>query len=1041
MNRLIALLFFTVNIFGQNVSDIKKEFEANIKTPNTADFARQGNVPISLYAGELNLSIPLINVPIGNQAPLDISLSYNASGFVPSKRSGIIGLNWALNVGGMITREVRGLPDDQRGSPGTLNAVNGYFAHGFIAGKKALNVSGPISTLPTNATINSLNFSSGFLRAKINTLDDKFYSCRFSNTTNGTSDYDYEPHPDIFNFNFNGITGKFFMGNDGEFKIVTNQPNNLKIDISNMNFQLYTNICVPQAYSEIVITDNTGNKYYFGGESKNLEYSVNLGSPTGDPKGTVINAWMLKRIEYSNNKITYFNYKDDFLGTSGPRFCEYDTAGFWHDNLIEKSKFVTLNQNVNDIRELVDSQISQTGGPQSTTISANYGSTIGTTYTLNKKAILENIQGENFNLEFIYSLQAHVFNNTSSFVSGFKNFKEIQLDQINLKYGLSLVKSITFNHLLFGGTTAVNSFPRMFLSGIQETGKNPYTFDYFINNATFPKPSTCAIDHWGFYNGKSANDSGFQLIPQGLYTSSGDFTYTSTIREADINFSKLGQLTKINYPTGGYSEFIYEPHNYSKRLERRSANNFLPQLYTEYGISGGTRIQSVKDFDGISNTNIKDYVYTDGVLLQWPRYLLKLNSTTSVTMTTGYGGTVTINTATSRGYLQSTTINRNTQEGSVVTYSQVRENTSGNGYTINKFTDYTTNPDTTEGINPTIQLTSGSYTPLTLTKNLQYDYNDRSIERGKLLWTKYYSATNVLKQQEDYVYNIDPNRLDKYNATVNFSYAWVQNLRMYYYNNFLTQKTSTAYLNGNSFSTIENYVYSTINNNLKSKSTTNSFGETIGTNYYYPGDTEMLGEPYLTEFANNFMTGIPLKSVTLKNNTEVLSANKVVYEKNSSTYNLLLPKYYFGAKGSANNSDLERKLTIDKYDNRGNVLQYTTENGIPVTFIWGHNRTLLVAKIENATFNEILAALSVSETNLINGGELYFTSINNLRNNLGFAKAMITTYSHAPLVGVSQVIDPKGDVMYYSYNLSNELKTIRDKNDNILNDTEMHYKQ
>jgi hypothetical protein len=46
----------------------------------------------------------------------------------------------------------------------------------------------------------------------------------------------YEPDRTFFNFNFNGITVVFFMGNDGII-VYTDFPNN-KVDLSQMTFQV-----------------------------------------------------------------------------------------------------------------------------------------------------------------------------------------------------------------------------------------------------------------------------------------------------------------------------------------------------------------------------------------------------------------------------------------------------------------------------------------------------------------------------------------------------------------------------------------------------------------------------------------------------------------------------------------------------------------------------------------------------------------------------------------------------------------------------------
>uniref|UniRef100_UPI00374DB3F5 RHS repeat domain-containing protein n=1 Tax=Flavobacterium sp. TaxID=239 RepID=UPI00374DB3F5 len=115
------------------------------------------------------------------------------------------------------------------------------------------------------------------------------------------------------------------------------------------------------------------------------------------------------------------------------------------------------------------------------------------------------------------------------------------------------------------------------------------------------------------------------------------------------------------------------------------------------------------------------------------------------------------------------------------------------------------------------------------------------------------------------------------------------------------------------------------------------------------------------------------------------------------------------------------------------------ENGTPVTIIWGYNKALPIAKIENATNGQVAVALGVSDVSALN--ETNLDAINTLRNNASFANCMITTYTHIPLVGVSTITDPKGDKITYSYDSFGRLQFVKDKNDNIFSENQYNYKQ
>lgn len=120
----------------------------------------------------------------------------------------------------------------------------------------------------------------------------------------------------------------------------------------------------------------------------------------------------------------------------------------------------------------------------------------------------------------------------------------------------------------------------------------------YIDTGSFPNYDTWDIDYWGYSNGANNND----LIAN-VQSFDNDFTGISGLggadREPDSDYTEDGMLKKIIYPTGGYSEFNYEPNEY----------------YFSGGsntIAGGVRIEEVKTHDGISSSNdiITKYEYT-----------------------------------------------------------------------------------------------------------------------------------------------------------------------------------------------------------------------------------------------------------------------------------------------------------------------------------------------------------------------------------------------------------------------------------------------
>ncbi|WP_316834922.1 hypothetical protein [Pedobacter nutrimenti] len=108
---------------------------------------------------------------------------------------------------------------------------------------------------------------------------------------------------------------------------------------------------------------------------------------------------------------------------------------------------------------------------------------------------------------------------------------------------------------------------RLFLTSVQEVGAGkslpPYLFDY-EHSIALPAKNISGGDYWGFANGKTWKYIGDSLtIAPGLPSQIYDNLTSSIIdrvKQPNFAYAKQGILTKIQYPTGGYSTFDYEPH-------------------------------------------------------------------------------------------------------------------------------------------------------------------------------------------------------------------------------------------------------------------------------------------------------------------------------------------------------------------------------------------------------------------------------------------------------------------------------------------------
>lgn len=255
------------------------------------------------------------------------------------------------------------------------------------------------------------------------------------------------------------------------------------------------------------------------------------------------------------------------------------------------------------------------------------------------------------------------------------------------------------------------------------------------------------------------------------------------------------------------------------------------------------------------------------------------------------------------------------------------------------------------------------------------------------------------------------------------------------------------------------YEYSKNNPLLISKQTTqNSKGEILSTEYQYPPDLTSGYEQssIMQEMVKRNIIATPVITKS-KNDSTVLSEQRNLYKYFPGTSgNLILPEFVYQKKGAmpaiANVAD--RKITYNNYDNQGNLTQYTLENGIPVSIIWGYNGQYPIAKIEGTAYNQISIDFIKELQNLSNqdndrcyglDGSCKESNLrkrlNEFRSNGLFTNSMVSVYTYDPLVGVTSIMQPNGQTEYYNYDSSNRLQSIVNDKKEVLKTFEYNYRQ
>lgn len=178
--------------------------------PNSASHVKMVDHAVDLHTGVPGITIPLHTIE-GRKLSYPISISYNASGIKVAEVAGAVGLGWSLNAEGMITRAVRGRPDE---------FVNSYFQFAGSVPHEA----DPIA----DTTLFKL------------------------------ADGHFDMQPDLFYYNTGWDAGKFLFDNQLVAQTIPKKP--LKISFDDMS-----------TLSNAVITTYDGTRFIFiNGETSAL---------------------------------------------------------------------------------------------------------------------------------------------------------------------------------------------------------------------------------------------------------------------------------------------------------------------------------------------------------------------------------------------------------------------------------------------------------------------------------------------------------------------------------------------------------------------------------------------------------------------------------------------------------------------------------------------------------------------------------------------------------------------------------------------------
>ena len=285
----ISMLFISIlnweYLKGENTSVV----QVVPVSPTAASLGQFGYSPVGHYTGTADISVPLYEIALdGKKFPINIA--YHASGIKVAQESGCIGLGWALQGYGAITKQVRGF-DDFESSP------KGYYWN---------------TNLPIPTEDNGYDYQNGSVSE---CKDYSIYSQR-------------DGEPDLFHFNFGNYSGTMFFQCNGvgnnlanrAYPLLTKVKDNLKVEynIESKSWEIVDG----DGYIYYFNTYEMTESYQFSTTSNSKLSNTTRGWIMHDSRGIqpdVITTWYLDSIvSPQKNKIT-FEYGEDYIYTQKQR--------------------------------------------------------------------------------------------------------------------------------------------------------------------------------------------------------------------------------------------------------------------------------------------------------------------------------------------------------------------------------------------------------------------------------------------------------------------------------------------------------------------------------------------------------------------------------------------------------------------------------------------------------------------------------------------------------------------------------------------------
>lgn len=803
---------------------------------------------------------------------------------------------------------------------------------------------------------------------------------------NGQKDTQY----DLFSFNFLGRSGRFYFHGDS---IILMNKMPIKIAFASNIF---------------TITDEKGYQYAFVlTMTNNGDFSDGFVHPFIDNSYLSSVTWYLTKITTPNGVEVNFNYVQDIFYQTSVEGTSYSTGWSGGDVCTENTVLAP---------------------------------SITTTNTYIGQYLLDNITWKGKKVDFQFFDRNDLIGSSGAKAKGLSAI--VVFDEANQE-----TNRIGFNYGYIGTNDRLKLNSVSFIEN-----KTPYaaiqttSFEYYemsgydvpipsLRISGVTRPANNSVDHWGYFNARD-NTNKVPRANYSLKTSTTSISDGGADRRADNNFSKIGMLKKVIYPTKGYTEIFYEPNivSYTDSVDipfflRTQTPETSPSGVINLQI-GGNRVSRIIDYSAASKSSERIITYEQANLLAVPYYITSVEAGLS---DQADWPTASCTSCGTRYFISENNVYN--WDGYQIEYRKVTETYGSAGENGKKV--YTFKGNYHEGSKvseppyaPNVNLNwrSGN-----LEKEQTYEKTGFAYTLAKELTNVYNNPTTVPITRYGFkVGRIMTCAQNAFSSGFNYNY-FTYILTPVFTDHYKLESTTTIeYSGGVALSNTVSYAYTpemlprstkTINSKNKVDSTinyyANDYKNIAGNNVDQLKSKNIIGLPLkiVRNVDNKTVDGVMIKSDTKGNPIEVYryeNASLVKLAHDSSTY--MLPQF--------------KLLESRKFSSKGNPIEIKRLNQPATTYVWGYKHSYPIASVQNATVANVEAVIGSLET----VADTYnATSVETIGTNLrsSLPSAMVTSGVMRSGIGQSLIVAPNGLKSSFEYDGVNRLSTVKDHTGNL----------